>query len=144
MQEKVEDSAVPVGTDAGGAQAAPDARQWPACLESPVDDSQDLPLPVLPVGAEEVANADLQLDGCLTFYLADLKPQEDGAVVIESGEAGLTLQILSDEPIVDSGTIDHLVTASGTDVSGLAFYAFGNGTVIYYPSTITISITTDI
>ena len=55
------------------------------------------------------------------------------AIVIEGDGPDLSVRIVTDEPVVDTGVVDAMVTATGEDVSGHTFFAFGNGTTVYAP-----------
>lgn len=68
----------------------------------------------------------------LGFALAELLPDDGGAVVIDS-DAGPDVTILTDDRIVARGTERDLVTRAGNDVSGFAYCRFAGGITVFYP-----------
>jgi hypothetical protein len=76
----------------------------------------------------------------ISLSLADLLPDSNGAIVIEGDGGDLSIRIVTDEPVVDAGVIDQLVTAAGEDVSGHAYFSFGNGTTLYAPREMDLAI----
>lgn len=76
----------------------------------------------------------------ISLSLADLLPDSGGAIVIEGDGLDLSVRILTDETVVDAGVVEALVTATGEDVSGHAFFAFGNGTTLYAPREMDLAI----
>lgn len=84
--------------------------------------------PIVPHTDGDAGNGD-----AISLSLADLLPDSSGAIVIESDSGDLSIRILTDEPVVDAGVVETLVTAAGEDVSGHAFFAFSNGTTLYAP-----------
>jgi hypothetical protein len=91
--------------------------------------------PIIPHTDGEAGNGD-----AISLSLADLLPDSSGAIVIEGDGGDLSVRIVTDEPVVDAGVIESLVTATGEDVSGHAFFAFGNGTTLYAPVEIDLAI----
>lgn len=81
----------------------------------------------LPPAAEPVA------DNAISLSLADLLPDSSGAIVIEGEAEDLSVRIVTDATVVDAGVVEQLVTATGEDVSGHAYFAFENGTTLYAP-----------
>lgn len=75
-----------------------------------------------------------------SLSLADLLPDADGAIVIEGDGLDLSIRIMTDEPLVDTGVVATLITATGEDVSGHAFFSFSNGTTLYAPRELDLSI----
>lgn len=84
--------------------------------------------PIIPNADGDAGNGD-----AISLSLADLLPDSNGAIVIEGDGLDLSVRILTDEPVVDTGVVDMHVTATGEDVSGHTFFAFGNGTTVYAP-----------
>ena len=78
-------------------------------------------------GAEETVYLDL----------SDLLPDESGEVVLFAGE-DLPVNILTSEPVTETGIAEAHVTASGLDVTGLHFYSFESGITVYSPSDLLI------
>lgn len=69
----------------------------------------------------------------ISLSLTDLLPDSSGAIVIEGEGNDLSVRIVTDEPLVDAGVVAQLVTATGEDVSGHAYFSFENGTTLYAP-----------
>lgn len=90
--------------------------------------------------ASEGAKASLipEEEGNLVLQLADLVP--DGAGEVALHMADISVCLLSDEPLLDSGVVNAHVTASGVDVSGHRHYKFGNGITVYSPSSLQITL----
>lgn len=84
--------------------------------------------PIVPQADGDAGNGD-----AISLSLADLLPDSSGAIVIEGDGPDLSVRIVTDEPVVDTGVVDAMVTATGEDVSGHTFFAFGNGTTVYAP-----------
>lgn len=76
----------------------------------------------------------------ISLSLADLLPDSSGAIVIEGEGEDLCVRIVTDEQVVDAGVVEQLVTATGEDVSGHAYFAFQNGTTLYAPRELDLSI----
>lgn len=91
--------------------------------------------PIVPYADGETGNGD-----AISLSLADLLPDSGGAIVIEGDGVDLCVRIMTDEPVVDAGVIDQLVTATGEDVSGHAYFSFGNGTTLYAPREMDLAI----
>jgi hypothetical protein len=91
--------------------------------------------PFVPNADGDAGNGD-----AISLSLADLLPDSGGAIVIEGDGMDLSIRIMTDEPVVDAGVIESLVTATGEDVSGHAYFSFGNGTTLYAPREIDLAI----
>ena len=91
--------------------------------------------PLVPHTDGDAGNGD-----AISLSLADLLPDSGGAIVIEGDGVDLSIRIMTDEPLVDAGVIDSLVTATGEDVSGHAYFSFGNGTTLYAPREMDLAI----
>lgn len=76
----------------------------------------------------------------ISLSLADLLPDSSGAIVIEGDGPDLSVRIVTDEQLVDAGVVEQMVTATGEDVSGHAYFAFQNGTTLYAPREMDLSI----
>jgi hypothetical protein len=76
----------------------------------------------------------------ISLSLADLLPDSSGAIVIEGEGEDLCVRIVTDEQVVDAGVVEQMVTAAGEDVSGHAYFAFQNGTTLYAPRELDLSI----
>lgn len=68
-------------------------------------------------------------DDGLILSLADLLPDENGEVVITSGELAVTL--VSDRAVQESGLAGVHHTAAGIDVSGFGYVAFAGGPTVF-------------
>ncbi|WP_374312957.1 hypothetical protein [Dongia sp.] len=84
--------------------------------------------PIVPNTDGDAGNGD-----AISLSLADLLPDSGGAIVIEGDGGDLSIRIMTDEAVVDAGVVETLVTATGEDVSGHAFFSFSNGTTLYAP-----------
>jgi hypothetical protein len=84
--------------------------------------------PIVPNTDGDAGNGD-----AISLSLADLLPDSGGAIVIEGDGGDLSIRIMTDEPVIDAGVVETLVTATGEDVSGHAFFSFSNGTTLYAP-----------
>jgi len=91
--------------------------------------------PFVPHADGDAGNGD-----AISLSLADLLPDSGGAIVIEGDGLDLSIRIMTDEPVVDAGVVETLVTATGEDVSGHAFFAFSNGTTLYAPRELDLAI----
>lgn len=98
-------------------------------------DAPELLQPIVPSTDGDAGNGD-----AISLSLADLLPDSGGAIVIEGDGGDLCIRIMTDEPVVDVGVVEMLVTATGEDVSGHAFFAFGNGTTLYAPREMDLAI----
>lgn len=79
-------------------------------------------------------------DDAVSLSLADLLPDSSGAIVIEGDGDDISIRILTDEPVIDAGVVEKLMTAAGEDVSGHTFFAFSNGTTLYVPHEVNLQI----
>ena len=86
------------------------------------------------------ADGDAGNGNAISLSLADLLPDSGGAIVVEGDGLDLSIRIMTDELVVDAGVVETLVTATGEDVSGHAFFAFGNGTTLYAPREMDLAI----
>lgn len=82
--------------------------------------------PVLPQSDGDAGNGD-----AISLSLADLLPDDSGAIVLEDDIGDFRLRIITDEAVVDTGVVEAMVTQNGENVSGHAFFAFSNGTTLY-------------
>lgn len=83
---------------------------------------------------------DPKLADAISLSLEDLLPDTGGSIVIEGDGDTLSIQLVTDQSVVEHGVVDQLVTAAGEDVSGHAFFAFSDGLTVYYPSEVQLSI----
>lgn len=96
--------------------------------------------------APELLQLDPVIDGenaagaSISLSLTDLLPDSSGAIVIEGEGDDLSVRIVTDEMVVDAGVVEQLVTASGEDVSGRAYFSFENGTTLYAPRELDLQI----
>jgi hypothetical protein len=98
-------------------------------------DAPETMQPFVPSTDGDAGNGD-----AISLSLADLLPDSGGAIVIEGDGMDLSIRIMTDEALVDAGVIDQLVTATGEDVSGHAYFSFGNGTTLYAPREMDLAI----
>nr|WP_298690006.1 hypothetical protein [uncultured Dongia sp.] len=98
-------------------------------------DAPETMQPFVPSTDGDAGNGD-----AISLSLADLLPDSGGAIVIEGDGMDLSIRIMTDETVVDAGVIDQLVTATGEDVSGHAYFSFGNGTTLYAPREMDLAI----
>jgi hypothetical protein len=102
---------------------------------NPVDDSGDVKLAATAAPAAGGEFADH-----ITLSLDDLLPDANGEIVVMSQQGQLHLNLVTDLPVCESGVADSHVTADGTDVNGLSFYAFEGGMRLYYSPDVEITI----
>jgi hypothetical protein len=76
----------------------------------------------------------------ISLELGDLLPDSAGNIVIEYDGGNLAVQLLTNQSVVEHGVAVEAVDANGGDLSGLAFFAFGNGTTVYFPTDISVHI----
>ncbi len=69
----------------------------------------------------------------LVLALSDLIADRDGEVVLFNDSNMPVLTLLTTQRPVARGVVEAHVTASGIDVAGYNFVAFGNGLTLYYP-----------
>ena len=81
-----------------------------------------------------------QLTDAISLSLEDLLPDSGGSIVIEGDGGNLSIQLMTDHPVIEQGVVDQMVTAAGEDVSGHTFYAFGHGLTVYFPSEVQLSV----
>ena len=103
--------------------------------ENVMIDAPETLQPFVPNADGEAGNGD-----AISLSLADLLPDSGGAIVIEGDGLDLSIRIMTDEPVIDAGVVETLVTATGEDVSGHAFFAFSNGTTLYAPREMDLAI----
>ena len=66
----------------------------------------------------------------VSLHLADLLPDDSGAVVLFAGE-GNQVYLETMEMVISSGISTSHVTATGVDVTGLNVYNFASGLTLY-------------
>jgi hypothetical protein len=76
----------------------------------------------------------------ISLQLGDLLPDSAGNVVIEYDGGNLAVQLVTDQSVVEHGVAVEAVDASGGDLSGLAYFAFGDGITVYFPTDISVHI----
>ena len=76
----------------------------------------------------------------ISLPLADLLPDSEGNIVIEYDGGNLAVALMTDQPVVEQGVAAQALDAHGSDLSGLAFFAFGDGTTVYFPTDISVHI----
>ena len=80
--------------------------------ENVMIDAPETLQPFVPNADGEAGNGD-----AISLSLADLLPDSGGAIVIEGDGLDLSIRIMTDEPVIDAGVVETLVTATGEDVS---------------------------
>ena len=81
-----------------------------------------------------------QLTDAISLSLEDLLPDSGGSIVFEGDAGNLSIHLMTDQPVIEQGVVDQLVTAAGEDVSGHAYFAFGDGLTVYYPTIMQLSV----
>jgi hypothetical protein len=76
----------------------------------------------------------------ISLQLGDLLPDSAGNIVIEYDGGNLAVQLVTDQSVVEHGVAVEAVDANGGDLSGLAYFAFGDGTTVYFPTDISVHI----
>ena len=76
----------------------------------------------------------------ISLQHADLLPDAAGNIVIEYDGGNLAVQLLTDQSVVEQGVAGQAVDANGGDLSGLAYFSFGDGTTLYFPTDISVHI----
>jgi hypothetical protein len=76
----------------------------------------------------------------ISLPLADLLPDSAGNIVIEYDGGNLSVQLMTDQAVVERGVAGEGVDANGSDLSGLAYCAFDNGTTVFFPTDISLHI----
>ena len=76
----------------------------------------------------------------INLQLADLLPDSAGNIVIEYDGGNLAVQLATDQQVVEHGVANEAVDANGGDLSGLAYFAFGDGTTLFFPTDISVHI----
>jgi hypothetical protein len=95
------------------------------------------------VGGEALTFDSAAVDDQMILSLSDLLPDSRGEIVLFNEAGPLSVNIMTDSRVTDSGTADHYVTSAGVDVSGYHFCTFEAGLTIYYPPEIDLLITAD-
>jgi len=76
----------------------------------------------------------------ISLQLTDLLPDSAGNIVIEYDGGNLAVQLMTDQTVVEHGVAVEAVDANGGDLSGLAYFAFGDGITVYFPTDISVHI----
>jgi len=76
----------------------------------------------------------------ISLQLNDLLPDSAGNIVIEYDGGNLAVQLMTDQAVIEHGVAGEAVDANGGNLSGLAFFAFGDGTTVYFPTDISVHI----
>ena len=76
----------------------------------------------------------------ISLQLTDLLPDSAGNIVIEYDGGNLAVQLMTDQSVVEHGVATQAVDANGGDLSGLAYFAFGDGITVYFPTDISVHI----
>jgi hypothetical protein len=76
----------------------------------------------------------------ISLELADLLPDSAGNIVIEYDGGNLAVELMTDQSVVERGVAAEAVDASGGDLSGFAYCAFGNGTTVFFPTDISLHV----
>lgn len=94
-------------------------------------------------GAEALAFDSTDVEDQMVLSLSDLLPDARGEVVLFNEAGPLSVSIMTDSRVTETGTADHYVTSAGVDVSGYHFCTFEAGLTIYYPPEIDLLVTAD-
>ncbi len=73
----------------------------------------------------------------ISLSLEELLPDKGNEIVLEGSVDGVV--IVTDQPVVASGTAQPHVTASGVDVTGYNYYALQSGVTLYAESSLIVS-----
>ncbi len=76
----------------------------------------------------------------ISLQLGDLLPDSAGNIVIEYDGGNLAVQLMTDQSVVEHGVAVEALDANGGDLSGLAYFSFGDGTTVYFPTDISVHI----
>ncbi len=76
----------------------------------------------------------------ISLQLGDLLPDSAGNIVIEYDGGNLAVQLMTDQSVVEHGVAVEASDANGGDLSGLAYFSFGDGTTVYFPTDISVHI----
>jgi hypothetical protein len=76
----------------------------------------------------------------ISLELGDLLPDSAGNIVIEYEGGNLAVQLMTDQAVVEHGVAVEAVDANGGNLSGLAYFAFGDGITVYFPTDISVHI----
>src|ERR1041384_459476 len=76
----------------------------------------------------------------ISLQLGDLLPDSAGNIVIEYDGGNLAVELMTNQSVVEHGVAVEAMDANGGDLSGLAYFAFGNGTTVYFPTDISVHI----
>ena len=76
----------------------------------------------------------------ISLQLTDLLPDSAGNIVIEYDGGNLAVQLVTDQTVVEHGVAVEAVDANGGNLSGLAYFAFGDGITVYFPTDISVHI----
>jgi hypothetical protein len=82
-------------------------------------------------------SAAVTADEALVLSLEELLPDVEGTVIMLS-DAGLPVNLVTDELLAGSGVVGEPVSAGGFDVEGLFYYSFANGLTLYSDTDIVI------
>ncbi|HET9149555.1 MAG TPA: hypothetical protein VFO61_03655 [Alphaproteobacteria bacterium] len=80
------------------------------------------------------ASAGAPGEDAVVLSLGDLLPDPHGDIVLLNDAGILSMAVVSDKAVVDTGVAEHHVTADGTDVAGMAYYSFEAGPTLYVPA----------
>ncbi len=94
-------------------------------------------------GAEALAFDSTDVEDQMVLSLSDLLPDARGEVVLFNEAGPLSVSIMTDSRVTETGTADHYVTSAGVDVSGYHFCTFEAGLTIYYPPEIDLLVSAD-
>ena len=95
------------------------------------------------VGGETLTFDSSDVDDQMVLSLSDLLPDQRGDVVLMNEAGPLSVNIMTDSRVTETGTAEHYVTSAGLDVTGYHFCTFEAGLTIYYPPGIDLLVTAD-
>lgn len=92
-------------------------------------------------GSEALTFNSADVEDQMILSLSDLLPDARGEVVLFNEAGPLSVNIMTESRVTETGTTDHYVTSAGVDVSGYHFCTFEAGLTIYYPPEIDLLVT---
>jgi hypothetical protein len=95
------------------------------------------------IGGETLTFDSADVEDQMVLSLSDLLPDQRGDVVLMSEAGPLSVNIMTDSRVTETGTAENYVTSAGVDVTGYHFCTFEAGLTIYYPPGIDLLVTVD-
>jgi hypothetical protein len=95
------------------------------------------------IGGETLTFDSADVEDQMVLSLSDLLPDQRGDVVLMNEAGPLSVNIMTDSRVTETGTAENYVTSAGVDVTGYHFCTFEAGLTIYYPPGIDLLVTVD-